>query len=710
MNGIRTKNGLSQSADSNKKDSTATPIKIEAATKNRQSLAYDLDAIITPAIDPEAPHELLRVATWNTRSFNRDKAADIHERLSRCYDIALLQEVHNPTAYTKRVFNFKVNEDIFISPGSSHKAGVAIYINTMNPNIKVNYTSLQMDLEGRIISIQISWFNHLYNLVSIYAPANEDGTRSAFFDMVLKSGHIVPTMNNIIGGDFNVCLDPAKDLIDYSDVPEYIRAHKGSARALKDLIAHHNAQDSWNVYQSNFFDDSTLWTWQQGGPLSNSIIRSRLDRIYISDSIVSSVMHAGTQDTMLSDHRIYEIHLATPEEHRRYITGWKFNNQLLEDKEFTDKIRRIIDSITKKASLCETPAEVLVKQGELLVAIKRVSKRFGGAKAKKLRERKSKLERKRRSLQHWLQEFATRSSAPEDEIDQVTRDFDRINNELICMFEKNAEAAKIRTHTNILLHSEIPSSFFLRLQNERRRKMRIEEVQMKDGTTSKTQEDIVATHLEFQSELYSQKPIQERAKKTLLDTIATRVTDADIKTLSQPISREEILMAIKSLGKNKATGTDGLSAEFYQFFAESLADLYLIILDACYELRDLPASTREALICLLFKKGDKKLPKNWRPISLLNTDYKILAKILAARFRILLPYLLSPDQNGFVAGRQLEDAVMMCQIGHRLLGHQSRISIPCYARPGKGVRQSRPNIPARRPESIRHPRISDQLG
>ena len=220
------------------------------------------------------------------------------------------------------------------------------------------------------------------------------------------------------------------------------------------------------------------------------------------------------------------------------------------------------------------------------MAIKRVSKRFGRAKAKKLRQRKSRLETKRLSLQQWLQELATRSDAPKDEIDQVTRDFDRINSELLCMFEKNAEAAKIRTHTNILLHSEIPNSFFLRLQNERRRKMRIEEVLLEDGTPSKTQEDIVATHLAFQSNLYSQKPIQESAKKTLLDTIATRVTDADTRALNQPINKEEILRAIKSLGKNKATGTDGLSAEFYQFFADSLADFYLIILDACYELRD----------------------------------------------------------------------------------------------------------------------------
>ena len=667
----KNKGSTFQSADINKIGNESTPT--ETIAKNVQTFKYDLDATIAPVIDPEAPHELLRVATWNTRSFNREKMAAIHERLIKCYDIALLQEVHNPTAHNCKVFNFKVGEEVFVSPGTNHKAGVAIYINPMNSNIKVIPTSYRIDLEGRVVSIQISWFNRTYNLVSIYAPASDDEARSVFFDNLLKSEHVQPGMNNIIGGDFNVCLDPLKDLLDYSDVTNYAKTHRDSIKALTDLLAHSNVQDSWESYKSNFLEDKPLWTWHQGGPNSTSTTRSRLDRIYVSDLITRNVIHADTQDTLISDHRIYEIHLTTPEEHRRYLTGWKFNNQLLEEKKFTDKINAIVARIKAEALACSTPVETLAKQGELLTAAKRVAKRIGKARAKKLHQRKHNLETRRLKVQYRLQELKMRDRPPQDEIEHLTQEFDRINTELLCMFEQHAEAAKVKTHTDIQLHSELPSSLFLRLQNSRRRKMRIEEVLLVDGTTSKTQEDIVATHLAFQSNLYSQKTIQHGAKQILLDTINTRVTEADTTRFNEPFTKEEIMEAIRSLGKNKAVGTDGLSAEFYQCFADRLADLYVPILEACYEARDLPATTREALICLLFKKGDTKLPKNWRPISLLNTDYKILAKLLAARFSKLLPYLLSQDQNGFVAGRQLEDAVMMCQmvIDYVAINHDS---------------------------------------
>jgi hypothetical protein len=321
--------------------------------------------------------------------------------------------------------------------------------------------------------------------------------------------------------------------------------------------------DALETYKANYFEEKQIWTWQLGGSSSTNSTRSRLDRIYVTGTIKQSVMQAGTQDTTLSDHLIYEIHLTTPEEHRKYPTGWKLNVQLLEDKVYTDKIDRFISKINKEAQSCDNPIDILGKQKELIEGIKRISKRFGKAKAKKLNQKKRNVELKRSNLQERLQTLTDRTQTPNEEANSVTREYGEVNQELQGMFERNAEAAKVRTHTNIALHSEIPSSSFLRLQNERRRKSRIEEVLGEDGTPSHWQEDIVATHLTFQSNLYSKKPIQEEAKRVLLETIKTHVTTEDTAKNNLPFNREEILMAIKSLGKNKAAGTDGLPAEFY---------------------------------------------------------------------------------------------------------------------------------------------------
>ena len=90
-------------------------------------------------------------------------------------------------------------------------------------------------------------------------------------------------------------------------------------KALTGLLEHANVQDSWEAYNSTFLDNKSVFTWRQGGPFSTSTTQSRLDRIYISDLIARNVIHATVQETVVSDHMIYEIHIMTPEEHRRYL-------------------------------------------------------------------------------------------------------------------------------------------------------------------------------------------------------------------------------------------------------------------------------------------------------------------------------------------------------------------------------------------------------
>ena len=69
----------------------------------------------------------------------------------------------------------------------------------------------------------------------------------------------------------------------------------------------------------------------------------------------------------------------------------------------------------------------------------------------------------------------------------------------------------------------------------------------------------------------------------------------------------------------------------------------------------MPEFMRQALISLLFKKEDPELLKNWRPSSLLNTDYKIITKVLVNRVKTVMPTIIRPDQCCSVPERSSED-------------------------------------------------------
>ena len=67
------------------------------------------------------------------------------------------------------------------------------------------------------------------------------------------------------------------------------------------------------------------------------------------------------------------------------------------------------------------------------------------------------------------------------------------------------------------------------------------------------------------------------------------------------------------------------------------------------------------MISLLFKKGDRTQLKNWRPITLLNTDYKILTKALANRLQRVLPSTIHTDQTASIKGRTINDNIRLIQ-------------------------------------------------
>lgn len=102
----------------------------------------------------------------------------------------------------------------------------------------------------------------------------------------------------------------------------------------------------------------------------------------------------------------------------------------------------------------------------------------------------------------------------------------------------------------------------------------------------------------------------------------------------------------------KSPGPDGYPVEFFKNFLNQLVPLLLEVYEDSLQRGFLPPTLMQASISLLLKKDkDPTKCSSYRPISLLNVDVKILAKVLARRLETVLPTVISEDQTGFIKNR-----------------------------------------------------------
>jgi hypothetical protein len=143
--------------------------------------------------------------------------------------------------------------------------------------------------------------------------------------------------------------------------------------------------------------------------------------------------------------------------------------------------------------------------------------------------------------------------------------------------------------------------------------------------------------------------------------------------LKAKLTLEDVRRALKLSANNKAPGPDGITYKLWRTLdsrhqtAISLDKPAFNVLDTMLkvyndiETHGMLTGTgfSKSWVCPLYKKNDKSDIANYRPISLLNTDYKIFTKALTIKLALVAPDLIHPNQAGFVPGRQIRDQIWL---------------------------------------------------
>ena len=231
---------------------------------------------------------------------------------------------------------------------------------------------------------------------------------------------------------------------------------------------------------------------------------------------------------------------------------------------------------------------------------------------------------------------------------------------------KELNGARLRAKVQEIEQGERSTSYFVNLEKQRYNNKIMHTLLTEDGKLVETQDEILKETTIFYKRLYKSEKTDILAQDFLLNNIKKTLTDDDRDSIEGEITLDEIFNAIKSLANENSPGCDGLTAEFYQTFISVIGnDLVDVINDRFHRGGggggggELSITMRRGVIVLIWKGNDKRLLKNWRPISLINCDYKIITKVLATRIRDILPKIIHPNQKCGIKGRSIHDGAAL---------------------------------------------------
>jgi len=537
-------------------------------------------------------------------------------------DILCLQETFWSEDIMSEVKKLWKGHVFYNNYNEQHRKGVAILVKKEISQVKhVAYGD-----KGRLLKITFEYSDKLINVFSVYAP-NDHSKRRIFFRDCKK--FINENEINIIGGDFN---DYADILLDRSNT---MSSNVPNNYGYVSFMQKNNMVDIWRHKNPN------KRTFSRRQKVNGILKQSRIDAFLISRNCIPHTINSFYRLSSFSDHSYVCIKLDF-NEIERGPGMWIFNNTLLNDDLFCSRIH---DVINKELQCPLYQREILVWWDNLKYKLKSFSKYF------------SKKKHKDKQQEFWNihNKLYTRIDRGLDVDDNLVL---ALENELQNYEKYRCEGAILRSKASWAIESDKNTKYFLQLEKYKQNSNCVKELLTSDNETVSDTMKILETEVEFYECLYSEETSNEDDQNTLFNNISRTITNNGEVICEEDICLSHLTKSLKEMNKNKSPGSDGLTVEFYLKFWKTLGPLLEKVVSKIQKSKHMTKTMKKGIISLIYKKkGDKKLLKNWRPITLLNVDYKIISKTLASRLKLVLEDIISTEQTCSVPGRDISDNI-----------------------------------------------------
>lgn len=565
----------------------------------------------------------LTFTSWNVRGMV--KLAKMKQVLNRIKQIkssvVYLQETHLLLDEVIRVKR-RWSGQVISASHLSHTRGVMILIHKSVP-FKVD--NIIRDVGGRYLIVQGTLINEKINMINIYAP-NDDNPK--FFEDLFLLISSLPG-KALIAGDFNCTLDPELDRSSGVD-----SSHTQSRKKLLQYIQDLNLCDPWRRLNPDKLEFSCY------SPRFKTY--SRIDYFLISNSMFASVTDCNYSSILLSDHSpislVYRVQGAVTSTPR-----WRFHPRWLTDSNFLQFVDEQIDFFFT-TNTDETSA--VVRWEAFKAYIRGMIISYTSSKTNKFKLKMKELDQKIGRLER---------ESLLDNSPNIKQDLKILKAQYEELSTLKAENSLIRLKQSYYDQGEKPGRLLAWRIKKLDADRAITAIQTQTGTMTTNPQEINYTFCTYYKTLYSSESSENlEIQSDFLGSLHIPSIPDDFKEdMDKKLDALEIADAITNMKGGKAAGPDGLPVDIYKIFKDKLIKPLLAMYDESFHQGRLPDSLRSALITLILKPDKSPTScTSYRPISLLNTDAKIIAKVIARRLEPMLPTVINLDQNGFVKDRQ----------------------------------------------------------